>query len=75
MKRQMMMLANLNCPTCAAKLAKAAGALPGMKSAKVAFGSGTLNVEYDETILAEAEIRAVVNRLGVDVAAVVAGRA
>jgi copper chaperone CopZ len=44
MKSQMMMLRNLNCPNCAAKLQKAAQALPGMSEAKVAFASGTLNV-------------------------------
>lgn len=75
MKRQMIMLANLNCPVCAAKLEKAAKALPGMKSAKVSFGTGALNVEYDEAALPESAIRDVARQLGLEVATVLAGRA
>jgi Cu+-exporting ATPase len=67
MKRQMVMLANLNCPVCAAKLEKAAARMPGMQSAKVSFGTGALTVEYDETKLNEADIRAVVKQQGVEV--------
>lgn len=70
MKSQMMMLRNLNCPNCAAKLQKAAQELPGMKAARVAFASGTLNVEYDSEKLSENEIRDLVRRFGVDVATV-----
>lgn len=70
MKSQMMMLRNLNCPNCAAKLQKAAQALPGMSEAKVAFASGTLNVAYDPEKLSENEIRDLVRRFGVDVATV-----
>lgn len=62
MKRQRFMLANLYCPSCAAKLEGAAQKLPGMISAQVTFGSGTLTVEYDETRLSEAEIREVVDQ-------------
>ena len=75
MKRQMIMLANLSCPNCAAKLEQAAQKLPGMQSAKVAFGAGALNVAYDESVLAEEAIRAVVNQLGLQVSVVLAGRA
>jgi Cu+-exporting ATPase len=67
MKRQMVMLANLNCPVCAAKLEKAAARLPGMQAAKVAFGTGALTVEYDETKLSETDIRTVVKQQGLDV--------
>jgi copper chaperone CopZ len=67
MKRQMLMLTNLNCPTCAAKLEQAVQALPGMKTAKVSFASGTLNVEYDPAKLSEADLRALARRFGVGV--------
>ncbi|HHW14798.1 MAG TPA: cation transporter [Firmicutes bacterium] len=70
MRSQMMMLRNLNCPNCAAKLQKAAQELPGMKEARVAFASGTLNVEYDPEKLSEGDIRNLVRRFGVDVASV-----
>ncbi|MGI6082463.1 MAG: heavy-metal-associated domain-containing protein [Limnochordia bacterium] len=67
MKRQMMMLDNLSCPACAAKLEKALQRLPGMISAKVSFGAGSLNVEYDETQLQEADIKARIKQFGADV--------
>jgi len=71
---EMLMLGNLNCPTCAAKLEKAAQALPGMKSARVVFGAGSLNVEYDPHILSQEKIRNLCRQMGVDVVAVVPGR-
>jgi copper chaperone CopZ len=74
MTNEMLMLSNLNCPTCAAKLEKAAQALPGMKSARVVFGAGSLNVEYDPTVLSQDKIRALCKQMGVDVVAVVPGR-
>ena len=46
-RREMIMLSGLNCPTCAAKLEKAVQATPGVTEAKVVFGAGSLNVEYD----------------------------
>lgn len=74
MTKQMVMLANLTCPSCAGKLEKAAAALPGMKSARVAFGTGALHVEYDETMLTQAQIRDVVKQQGLDVTMVMNGR-
>lgn len=74
MTKQMVMLANLTCPSCAAKLEKAAARLPGMKSARVAFGTGALHVEYDESRMGEAEIRAVARQQGLDVTMFLTGR-
>ncbi len=73
MTKEMLMLANLNCPSCAAKLEKAAQSLPGMKSARVIFGAGSMNVEYDPDVLSQDRIRALCKQMGVDVAAVVPG--
>jgi copper chaperone len=67
MTKQIVMLGNLSCPSCAAKLEKAVGQLAGVKSAKVAFGSGALHVEYDETQASEAAVRKVVGQLGLEV--------
>lgn len=72
MKRQMILMSNLHCPSCAAKLEKAAQKMPGMKTAKVAFGNGALNVEYDESALKEESIRAVVKQFGLEIATVIA---
>ncbi len=71
MKRQMIVLENLNCPVCAAKIEKAAQNLPGMKEAKVSFGTGSLTVAYDESRLQEQAIRDMVRKHGVGVAAVI----
>lgn len=70
MKLQMIMLENLNCPNCAAKLERAAQKLPGMKEAKVSFGTGSLKVAYDESLLQEMAIREVIRQHGVGVAMV-----
>ncbi len=74
-ERKMFMLSNLNCPACAAKLERAARQLPGAKSARVEFGSGTLHMEYDPATLTVEAVRDLVKRSGVEVAAVVPGRA
>jgi copper chaperone CopZ len=71
----MFVLRNLNCPNCAAKLQKAAQALPGMAQARVAFGTGALNVEYDPERLAEGEIRNLIQRFNLEVGAVIPGGA
>jgi len=69
MTRQMLMLRNLNCPNCAAKLERAARRLPGMESARVAFATGALHVQYDQARLTEAGIRDLVRQFGLEVAA------
>ncbi len=73
MTNEMMMLTNLNCPTCAAKLEKATQALPGMKSARVIFGAGSMNVEYDPNVLSQEKIRALCKQMGIGIATVVPG--
>ena len=67
MKRQMIMLDGLSCPACAAKLEKALQRLPGVKSAKVSFGAGSLNVEYEESQVQEADIKTRIKQFGADV--------
>lgn len=71
MKRQMIMLRNLHCPGCAFKLEQAARKLPGVNTVSVAFGSGALNLEFDETQFSEERLREVVRRLGLEIATVV----
>ena len=69
------MLSDLNCPVCAAKLEKAARGLPGAKTARVEFGSGALHLEYDPAVLSVQTVRDLIKRTGLEVAAVIAGRA
>ncbi|HOI38727.1 MAG TPA: heavy-metal-associated domain-containing protein [Bacillota bacterium] len=74
-RREMIMLSGLNCPTCAAKLEKAVQSTPGVTEAKVVFGAGSLNVEYDATVVPYERIAEVVSRMGMTVTARVPGSA
>lgn len=73
MTRQIVFLEGLGCPSCAAQLEQAAGKMAGIKAAEVAFGPGTLTVEYDPQQVAEADIARLVERFGLTVATVIAG--
>ncbi len=72
-RREMIMLSGLNCPTCAAKLEKAVQSAPGVTEAKVVFGAGSLNVEYDAAVTSYEKISEVVSRMGMTVTARVPG--
>lgn len=69
MKKETLVLSNLNCPTCAADLQRAVAKLDGVKRAEVAFGSGTLELEYDESVVKADEIQRTVESFGAVVAA------
>lgn len=72
-RREMIMLSGLNCPTCAAKLEKAVQSTPGVTEAKVVFGAGSLNIEYDAAVVSYEKIADVVSRMGMAVTARVPG--
>jgi Cd2+/Zn2+-exporting ATPase len=74
-RREMIMLSGLNCPTCAAKLEKAVQSTPGVTGAKVVFGVGSLNVEYDAAVVSYEKIAEVVSKMGMTVTARVPGSA
>lgn len=69
MKKETVLLANLNCPSCAADLQKAVAKIDGVKRAEVAFGAGTLDVEYDESLVKPADIERTVKSFGAAIAA------
>ena len=69
MKKETLVLSNLNCPSCAAGLQKALAGLPGVRRAEVAFGSGTLELEYDEGAVKPGQVERVLSSFGVSVAA------
>lgn len=75
MQRDLLMLENLNCPTCAAQLEAAARKTPGVTQAKVSFATGTLDISYDQAKVRQTAIFDMVRRHGVSVAAVVPGDA
>jgi Cu+-exporting ATPase len=73
MKRDLMMLQNLNCPTCASQLEAAAIKLPGVAKAKVSYAAGTLDVQYDQAQLSQADIAKLLRRHGIVVATILPG--
>lgn len=68
-KKEALMLANLNCPSCAAGLQRALAGLPGVRRAEVAFASGILELEYDESAVGSGEVERVLSGFGVSIAA------
>lgn len=70
MKREMLMIGNMNCPNCAAKLEGSARKLNGVKEANVSFGTGALTVEYDEQMVRQEQIIALAVQLGLEVTTV-----
>lgn len=69
MKRETILLTNLNCPSCAANLEQALATIKGVRRARVAFATGTLELEYDTALVQPADIERTVNGFGVAVAA------
>lgn len=56
MRRETLLLDNLNCPSCAAELERTLRRIPGVKKAELAFATGTLVLEYDDTQLSREQI-------------------
>lgn len=69
MKKETVLLANLNCPSCAADLQKALAKLDGVKRAYVAFGTGSVELEYDDNVVKSGDIERTIESFGVTVAA------
>lgn len=53
-----------SCPSCAPKIEKALGALPGVTRAKVHFNTGRIEVEHEAARPAAEELVAAVARAG-----------
>lgn len=68
MKKETVLLSNLNCPSCAADLEKALKKAEGVKHAAVTFATGMLELEYDESVIKPADIDRTVESFGVAVA-------
>ena len=74
MKAQTYLFKNLNCPNCAAKLEKAVAGLEGVAEAKVSYGTGAMNVKFDETVLDEQKVKDTIRKFNLDIATVMPGR-
>ena len=57
-------ITGMECPNCAMILEQMEDKLPGVLRAEASYHKAQLIVEYDETRLSEAQIRAEVQRLG-----------
>lgn len=57
-------IAGMECPNCAMKLEGLEDSLPGVAMVEASYRKGSMLVEYDETLLDEADIREAVERLG-----------
>lgn len=68
MKKETVVLDNLNCPNCAADLERAFRKMPGVKDANVTFATGTLELEYDESKVNDEKIKTTAEGFGVSVA-------
>lgn len=68
MKKETVVLNNLNCPSCAAELQKAFQKMPGVKEANVAFATGTLTLEYDEGSVTPEQVEKTVQSFGLSIA-------
>lgn len=59
---------NLSCPSCVSKIEKALGARDGVKSAKVHFTTGRIEVEHDREQVSPDELVKVVRSTGYEAA-------
>jgi copper chaperone CopZ len=70
MKNELLVLQNMNCPACAAKAEDAVRKLTGVHAVRVAFASGTMRVQYDETVVSHRDIEKVLRGFGLGVTSV-----
>ena len=64
MKRITLSIQDMTCPNCVMILERIEEKLNGILMAEASYHKGQMVVEYDETRLDEAQIRAEVSRLG-----------
>lgn len=64
MVRETFQLENIHCPSCIAKIEKVVGSMRGVQSARLAFATGRLTVEYEPGATESADIAAATGRLG-----------
>ncbi len=55
---------DMHCTNCAMRLEGLEDALPGIKQIKASYHKQKMEIEYDESVLNEAEILAAARRLG-----------
>jgi copper chaperone CopZ len=66
--KQIFRIPDMECPSCAMRLEGLEDDLPGVKRVRASVARQQMEVEYDETLLAPADIVAAIQRLGYTVA-------
>ena len=64
MKKIVMQLETLSCPTCAAKIEGALKKTKGVKEPEVLFNSSRVKLAYDEQTIDEEGVKKVISKLG-----------
>lgn len=67
MKKVILKLNDLSCPSCMSKIQKAVNQQPGVKDAVVMFNAGKVKAEVDEKLIAPEKLGSIVNQLGYQV--------
>ena len=69
-KRITLTIQGMECPNCAMKLEGIEDKLPGVLRAEASYQKGSMLVDYNEAQVDEAQIQAVIKRLGYEVSAI-----
>lgn len=67
MKKLVLQLEALTCPTCSKKIETAVSNLKGVASIKVLFNSSKAKIEYDESAITTDKIKNTIIKLGYEV--------
>ncbi len=67
MKQTIMEVPELHCDGCESTVEKAVGRLAGVERVSASFQSGQVEVDYDEAVTNEQEIRSLIEEAGYEV--------
>jgi copper chaperone CopZ len=68
MQRVTFTIPNMHCPACVIHLQELEDELPGISFIQASYRTQRMEVEYDESLVSEAEIRQSVGKLGYEIA-------
>jgi copper chaperone CopZ len=68
MAKQVFRVLDMHCTNCAMTIEGLEDDLPGVRSVRASYRSGTVEVEYDEKRVTEAKIKGAIGELGYTVA-------
>lgn len=75
MKKVILKLNDLSCPSCMSKIQKAVSQQPGVKDAVVMFNAGKVKAEVDEKLITPEKLGSIVNQLGYQVEKIIVKKA